>query len=122
MLRLFLIALVIVALVLWVLTWQGRQYKDFAKTAKRTTATVVRKDERLPRPDQPTRKEHWLIYSYQVGNTVYEGQEKMEFEDLWQSAAVGQEIEVYYSGAKPQVSHPVVVMDRRSETVGKFAE
>ena len=110
------------AFVLWMVMWQGKQYKAFLEGAKKASGTVVGKVERARRPDQPTRKENWLLYSYQVGDKTFTGEERVEFADLWGGFSQGQAIEIYYSEKKPEESHPVVIMDRRAGTAGKLSQ
>ena len=109
------------AFVLWMVMWQGRQYKAFMQGAKKAEGIVQGKEERLRRPDQPTRKESWLLYSYTVEGKTYAGEERIEFADLWGGFSQGQALEVYYSENKPQESHPVIVMDRRLGIAGKLS-
>ena len=116
----FLVIALIAVLALWVVVQQGNSNKAFITGAKKISGSVVHKEERLPRPDQASRKENWLVYSYTVAGTPYTGQEKVEFGDLWGNLAEGQTIEIYYSGDKPQVSHPVMIMDRRVGIIGKL--
>jgi hypothetical protein len=109
------IIVLIVAAVLWVLMWQGREYQRFLDGARKTTGVVDAKEVKRPNPDIQSRKENWLFFSYSVGGETFSRQERIEFGDLWDGFSQGQEIEVYYSEKKPSVAYPASIIERRAK-------
>ncbi|NBX03999.1 MAG: DUF3592 domain-containing protein [Alphaproteobacteria bacterium] len=107
------IILLFLACVVMVLIWQGKRYEKFEAGAKKVMGKVERKDERKLRPNQPSHKENWLVYSYEVEGKPYAGEDKIEFTDLWMDYSVGGDVEIYYNEANPKESHPAEVFDRR---------
>lgn len=112
MLKILAIALVIVVALIAV-RWQGGQYQRFVEKAQKISGHIVRKQERMPFPDQRSRKEHWVTYRYSVDGKEYQGEEKVEYTDLWLDLAEGQAVEVYYTRQNPSQSHLAPVLDRR---------
>jgi hypothetical protein len=108
-----LIAVLIVATVLLAVTlWQEDSYKEFMKTAEKTTARVISKDERVPDP-KTKRKEYWVTYRFNIKNTSYTSQEQLEYIDIWQSLIPGYPVDVYYNRNQPSQCHLATALYRR---------
>ncbi len=112
--KILLIFALFALLVFAVVRWQMGQYLDFMSCAAKTTAKIISKTETKPMGDvKGGRTEHILLYSYTLDGREYSASDTIEFSDLWQDFAEGQEIEIYYSKKAPEQSHPVSVMNRR---------
>ena len=108
-----LILLLFIITVLLVLRFQNGQYREFLNSASKVTGIIINKEELVKRPDQPNRKEYWVVYSYNVGGVDYIGRDSVEYPDIWQDIQENQRLEVYYMRENPKLSHPVILLDRR---------
>ena len=124
--KLLLLAIIAVAAIIMVVMWQGRQYQEFVAKAGKISGHLTRKEVRNFRQNQQTGKENWAMYTYQLADKVYAGEEKIEYADIWQKLNEGQNVEVYYNKDNPGESHLVVVLDRRlgvaEKLTGKVAK
>ena len=109
-----LIAIFIVAAIAIVVTqWQGDRYREFMKTAQKTSARIVEKEERIANPKNK-RKEHWLIYTYETKDGMtHTAQELIEYDDIWQRLRPGYPIDIYYNPAQTGQSYVALVIERR---------
>ena len=124
--KIVLIALILIGLVIAAVLWQSRQYREFLANADKISGTLALKQVRNFRPNQQTGKENWVLYSFQLNGKEYNGEEKVEYADLWHQLVEGQAVDIYYNKGNPKESHLVVVLDRRQEIdkklTGKAAE
>jgi 2-succinyl-5-enolpyruvyl-6-hydroxy-3-cyclohexene-1-carboxylate synthase len=117
-----LIAIAIFAAILVAVTlWQGDQYKAFMKTAQKTTAKIVAKDERVADP-KTKRKEYWVTYSFDVADTHYTSQEQLEYIDIWQALRMSYPADIYYNRRQPSECHLASALDRRLGIVHKLGK
>ena len=92
---------------------QGEQYKEFMKTAEKTSAVLLKKEVR-DNGQKNRRKEYWVVYSYNTrGNHSYTTREWLEYEDIWMELTEGQRVEVYFNKDKPNESHLAQAIERR---------
>lgn len=111
--KIFVVILLVIAVAIWFTQFQGGQYKQFMQTAKKTTATIVSKGERVANP-KTKRMDRWVSFSFtDEQGTVYRAESDVEYDDLWQSFEQGQAQDVYYNPAKPSENHLAVILGRR---------
>lgn len=103
---------VAVVLALIVTRFQGNQYKAFIAGAKQVQATVTLRTER-DSGQKNHRKEHVVGYRFSVDGKNYNGEDNVEFADLWPEVKEGDLISVYYDPANPSRNYPVILLDRR---------
>lgn len=113
MIKLLLIPAVLAAIIFVVIKYQGREYARFRAAAKTVQATVAKKETRLIKPDQPSRTENYLTYHYKIDGVPYIDSQKVEYGDLWEAVAEGDDITLYYDPQKPEKNHPKALLDRR---------
>ena len=108
----FIIVLVVVVAVA-ITQFQGGRYKQFMQTAKKTSATIVNKGERVANP-KTKRMERWVSFRFadEQGNS-HTVETDVEYDDLWQSFEQGQAQDVYYNPARPSESHLAIILGRR---------
>lgn len=116
----FILALLLfVVIVIAINLFQGNRYKEFMKTADKTSGTLVRKEERLAEP-KTKRKEYWAHYTYtdKAGNK-YNKQELVEYPDIWTNLREHYSVDVYYNPKKPSESYLALLISRRLGMVTK---
>ena len=110
---------VVAALAVFATLWQGDRDRQFMKTAVRTTAKIIAKEERVADP-KTKRKELWVTYGFSVGNTDYTSQEHIEYPDIWQGLRTSYPVDIYYNKAQPGECHLASVIERRLKIVSKL--
>jgi len=114
------IAIVIVAfLAVFFTLRQGDQYKTFMKTAQKTNAVLLKKEERIIEP-KTQRKQYWITYNYDTRGNTHTVQEYLEYEDLWKDLREGQSVQVYYNKDKPSESYFAPAIERRVGIANKM--
>ena len=115
MLRLFFLALIVlIPLVLLLTQWQAGKYRDFAKTARRTTGQIIFAEEKLI--DSKNRRTQFVIeYEYTVDGARYEGHEVLEYPDMRDQFTLGADVPILYSPTNPRKSYPEPLLARRVE-------
>jgi len=91
---------------------QADESREFMKTAQKTQAIVLKKEERVT-GQKNNRKEYWVTYSYTTRNQTHTTQELLEYADIWQNLRERQMTDIYYNRDKPNESHLALAFDRR---------
>ena len=112
MLKIVLLLLVVVAVAVFFTRMQGDQYAKFKANSREVMGRIEKKQTRIDNP-KTLHTEQVLIYSYEIDGKRYTGEERVEYDDLWQEAREGAELRVYVSKKNANQSHPAALIDRR---------
>ncbi|MFO0389357.1 MAG: DUF3592 domain-containing protein [Alphaproteobacteria bacterium] len=111
--KILLVVFLVVAVAIWFTQFQGGIYRQFMQTAKKTTATIMSKGERVANP-KTKRMDRWVSFSFTDDRGVmHTAESDIEYDDLWQSFEKGQVQDAYYNPANPSENHLAVVLGRR---------
>ena len=112
MIRLILIIAILAVVIIVAVRLQGNAYKRFMENSAEVTGRIEKKETRFDNTKNK-RHEHYLLYSYVVDGKEYRGEERVEYDDMWQEARERMPLRVYYSKSNPAQSYPAALIDRR---------
>jgi hypothetical protein len=110
--KLILAGLFVVAAAIALTQFQGGEnQKQFMETAKKASAIITEKEERVVDMDSG-RKEYWVSYQFSDDKGVsYSVDALVENQGLWNSLEQNQKQDVYYNPAQPSDNYLAVVLD-----------
>ncbi len=117
--RLVILLALLVIVVIVVIRLQGNAYKRFMRNAGEASGHIEKKETRIDNTKNQ-RADNFVLYRYEIDGISYQGEDRVEYDDLWHDASAGMEIKIYYDKNNPKKSYPAALLERRLKIASKL--